>query len=83
MSVARFDIRFPRNDHFVGLAEWRIKDRNEVRILEEDVNGVRKYPYTYVISKEKSMLFPTQDWKGVKLRLIPISEFSVEKGEMD
>lgn len=82
-NVAKFSIKFPRwIDKTVGLAEYRLKDSNEVEILYEDVNGVRLFPHKYTITKNKAMSFPTQivgeEYK-VKVRLIPISELTIEE----
>jgi len=63
----------------VGLNEANIEASNEVEILYENKSGQRTFPKTYKISGMKILTYPTQEVKGIRLRIIPISELEAKK----
>ena len=75
-------IRFPIwNTRSIGIAESRlVPGENLVEILYTDKSGKRVYPNTYSVSRERMLECPVQFTKGVKLRIIPISELTVSGG---
>jgi len=64
----------------VGIDESLIeKDGVNIEILYRDKSGKQIYPHLYYISRYEAMLCPTQNVKGVKLRLIPISMLKIKE----
>jgi hypothetical protein len=65
------------DDRSVGIAEFRMRDNDffDIQITYKNSDGIRLYPGVYRIKVSKAMKYPTQNVKGVKLRIIPIKDF--------
>ena len=61
----------------IGLAEDKLHNNNTIEIVYRTKDGTRLYPDTYVISKEKALVYPTKKIKNHTLRIIPIRELEI------
>lgn len=65
------------NTESVGIASKRVAADTamEITIAYEDGDGQKPYPFRYVMRTEKIRKYPTQLVGGVKLHIVPISDF--------
>lgn len=65
------------NGDKVGIADHRVKlnDQIEIKLDYRDKYDNLVHPHLYVMDCEKVRTYPTQIVKGVKLHLVPISDF--------
>lgn len=61
----------------VGLNEANLGEENTVEILYKNQKGERLYPWRYSITKEEALKYPIQNWRGNKLRIIPINNLKI------
>lgn len=65
----------------IGVAEYKIRDKNYIKIDVKDQSGNKVYPGVYMATREQLMAGEVK-WVGqtprrVKLRVIPISQLTV------
>ena len=69
---------FKEHKRAVGIAESSLGVKGvELEILFMRKDGSRPYPNKYFISRENFIKYPTQDLRGVKLRIIPIQDLII------
>lgn len=76
-----FEIRKPVwGGRKVGLAEYKIGNHNEIRILYTDTAGRPIYPQPFYISGERAKKYPKQPVRNhpnIVLHVIPINELDI------
>ena len=81
-SLQFFKIETPIwNERAVGVAEYKIGDKNLIEIMAEDKYGNRIYPDVYMADREQLMngRVVYAEKGDVKLRVVPISELEIAK----
>lgn len=78
-SCSVIEIKSPRwKQRVVGVASFRVKEHNEIRITATGKDGNLYYPEPMYMSGDKIRTYETQVLpSGVKLYLIPISDLEV------
>lgn len=62
----------------VGIAEYKLGTLNtDIEILYVDKFGRRLYPHIYRISTPKARKYPVQLVKGLRIRIVPISDLEI------
>jgi len=59
----------------ISIAEWKLVEGvNEVVITAKNSQGEYFYPGVFTITKQKALTYPAQSIKGIRMRMIPISD---------
>ena len=75
--MVKINIKYPIwKTRSVGIAEHKITGDLAIDILYRNKAGDRIYPNTLYINQIKALTYPINVIKGVKLRIIPISDLT-------
>ena len=81
--MTRIQIREPIwKTRSIGIAEHKIRDVIEVEILYQNQFGERLWPDVYYINRNQALQYPVQDWRGIRLRIIPIADLEMLSGRV-